>query len=312
MPNVIPFVHKSHAARAKKCSKQLYYSDILKLTPEFVNESSLTGNAFHKFADQIYKEKDKWDDVKYWLQFFLTNFEKEKERILGEGIELNTVEDLKVEDFIEMIVEFIKQPYNKYAEPVVMEAPFRFFIARGRKKYWFEGRLDALLKIETKYLKCFPYFYDELKKEVKKDYIYIHRDTKTGNRRITSEISLTTNDNINFYAYALAYGYFDLTGDGNYDKKIQLIPYAHALHYVRDYLKYKRKTGDHLVGDPKGPSMYFVKKNLIDLKNMEDELVNLHIKVNSGIYTRDGSENNLCDKFCGFKKMCLHEWHQYG
>jgi hypothetical protein len=45
-----------------------------------------------------------------------------------------------------MIVEFLKQPYNRYAEPVLIEAPFNS-IQVGKKKYWFEGTIDQLLKI---------------------------------------------------------------------------------------------------------------------------------------------------------------------
>jgi len=314
--NKIQYVHKSQLNNIKKCSRQFLYKDIYKLKPEFVNESSLTGSAFHRFAEEIYlsDKQDKWDDWKYWVQFWANDFQKRKEQCVADGIDVGTSEDIKSEDFVEMIVEFLKQPYNRFAEPVLIEAKFRFYIKVGKKKYWFEGTIDQLLKIEVKYLQGFPFI-----GKPNKDYVYIHRDIKTGNRRSMSEIGLTTDDNINVYSYALRYGLFDLKHDNSYSVFVSHIPFAHAIYYTRDHLKYKKNTGKnedgsyvHKPGDYKGQAMYFVKKSQEDLKMMEPELVSLHNKINSGIYTRDGAANNLCDRFCGFKKVCLHDWRTNG
>lgn len=322
----IEYVHKSMMNTARRCSQQLYYKDILKLKPDFVNESALAGNAFHKFAEEIYKPKsykgeleNRWDDWRYWVEFFINDLTARKEKYIADGIDINYVEDLKAEDFGEMIVEFLKQPFNRYAEPVLIEAPFVFFIKRDRKKYKFAGTIDQLLKIPIQHLNIWwqnppPWdtVWNGFKNNYNKDYVYIHRDIKSGNRHQLSDIGLTVDDNINVYSYALAYGYFDLNGTGNYNKLVHHIPFAHALYFCRDHLKYKRKTAEHQVGDYKGKGMYFVKKDLTDIQNMENELINMHKKINSGIYTRDGAASNLCDRYCAFKNTCLHDWKSYG
>lgn len=318
----IQYVHKSQLGTIKRCSQQFYYKDILKLKPEFINESALTGQSFHAFAEEIYKSDrpNKWDDLGYWVEFFVKDFQKRKEQCIIDNIDLNTVEDIKAEDFVEMIGEFLKQPYNRYAEPVLIEAPFRFVIKRGPAKYGFEGRIDQLLKINKQNLPNYMlYKMHNGNNYSNKDYVYIHRDIKTGNRKTMSEIGLTTDDNINIYAYALAFGNFDLTGGNNYTHNVHHIPYAHCLYYTRDHLKYKKNVGklsdgnyEHKIGDYKGQAMYFVKKDLAALKMMEPELINLWKKCNSPIYTRDGSVSNLCDNYCGFKKMCLYDWKNNG
>ena len=318
--NYIEYVHKSQLNTIKMCSKQLEYKDIMKLEPNFVNESALAGRAWHKFAEEIYTstKQDKWDDWKYWIDFWVKEFQLEKNKSLASGIELNTVEDIKAEEYAEMIVEFLKQPYNRYAEPILIEAPFKFYIQQGKKKYWFEGRIDQLLRIKKEYLKPFNWFYENELKKVEKDYIYLHRDVKTGNRKSMSEIGLTTDDNINMYSYALAFGDFSI-GDNNTPVRVSIIPFAHAIYYTRDHLKYKKSVGKddfgnykHKPGDYKGQGMYFVKKTYEDLKKMEHELVNLHKRINSGIYTRDGAASNLCEHFCGYKNICLHDWNSNG
>ena len=311
----IPYIHKSHSNLIKRCSKQLELKDILKLTPSHINESSLAGSAFHNFTEQIYlsTKTDKWDDWKYWVEFWVNDFQKRKNDVLSKDIELHNAEDIKAEEFAEMIVEFLKQRWNRNAQPILLEAPFRFTLKRGKQTYGFEGRIDQLLKIQ--WVDLPPHFQRqllELNSRPTKDYIYLHRDIKTGTRRHMSEIELTCDDNIMYYSYALAYGSFDLAGTGDYSYRPKLIPYAHALYYTRDHLKYKRKTGEHVAGDYKGQGMYFIRKDLDDLKRMEVELINLWRKINSGIYTRDGQATNLCDRYCGFKHMCLHDWNTNG
>lgn len=318
----IEYVHKSQLATLKRCSKQLEYKDIMKLKPDFVNESALAGSSWHKFAEEIYRstKPDKWDDWKYWAEFWIKDFQERKNKTIADGIEINTVEDIKAEEFIEMICEFLKQDYNRYAEPILIETPFKFEIRRGRVKYKFEGTIDQLLRIQTKYLHQFKWFYDNELSKLDKPYIYLHRDVKTGTRKTMSDIGLTTDDNINVYAYALAFGDFKLDIDSfDHTTRVHVIPYAHALYYTRDHLKYKKNTGKddlgnyiHKVGDYKGQGMYFVKKPLEDLKRMEPELINLHKRINSGIYTRDGAVSNLCDHYCGYKNVCLHDWNSNG
>jgi hypothetical protein len=72
----------------------------MKLTPSFVNESALAGKSFHKFAEQIYRsdKSDKWDDWKYWIDYWIKDFQLERVIIIS-GIELNQVEDIKAEEY---------------------------------------------------------------------------------------------------------------------------------------------------------------------------------------------------------------------
>ena len=306
----IQYVHKSHSTTIKSCSRQLYYKSILNVDEAFENETALAGIAMHMFGEEIYKstKQDKWDDWKYWCEFFLRSFTKLKEDTLEKGLELNTVKDVKAEEYIEMIMAFLKQPYNRNAIPILIESPFRFFIRRGRKQYGFEGRIDQLLKIPVKDLPN-DYFKDLAKKE-SREYVYIHRDLKAGDKKIMSKISLLTYDDINFYAYALAFGKFDLNNDGVYEKEVHHIPFAHAIYWLRDHLAYKRNTENNQKGDPRGPGMYLIRKTYSDLKKMEDELVNIWIKVNRGPYTRDGANSNLC-QYCSVSKVCEYEWDNH-
>lgn len=325
----IEYVHKSNLNTIKRCSQQLYYKNIMQLKEKFVNESALTGRAFHKFAEEVYKKShtnpyteanwkdplDKWNDVGYWIKFWIDELNREKVKAVTNDIEINYLEDIQAEDFVEMIGEFLKQPYNRYAEPVLIEAPFRFTIKQGRKEYKFAGTIDQLLKIHVKWLTQFKWL--DLPKD--KEYVYIHRDIKTGTRKTMSEIGLITDDNINVYSYALAFGMFDLSGTGEYSYNIHHIPFTHSIYYTRDHLKYKKSVNklangsyEHKAGDPKGQGMYFVKKPFEQLKMMEHELVNLHKRINSGVYTRDGAASNLCDHYCGFKDICLYDWKQNG
>lgn len=306
---VIEFVHKSQSATVKTCSRKGYYQDHLQLAPEFALESGLAGQAIHSFGEEIYlsDKPDKWDDWKYWVTFFINKFNESKEQALKDGKDLNQVEDIKAEEYCEMITEFLIQPYNRYAKPILIEAPFRFWITKGKKKYGFEGRIDQLLKIPAKYLPN-EYYRDLAKKEGKEE-VYIHRDLKSGTRKIMSNISLLTNDDLNFYAYALAFGLFDLKGTG-YNVKVNHIPFAHAIYWLRDHLKYKRDTEKNKKGDMRGPGMFFIRKSYDDLKKMEEELINLHIKVNNGPFTRDGAGGNLC-QYCAFAKTCEYEWNNH-
>lgn len=316
---LVPVVHKSHSYLIKKCSKQLELRYIHNLKPKSVSEAALAGSAFHKFAEEIYKSNrpEKWLDTMHWTNFWIEDFQRRKEEVIMNDQEVASVKDIKAEDFLEMINEFCKQPYNIHAEPILLETPFRFTITKGRTKYKFAGAIDQLLKIKWEHIPNYLkdklyklYAPEELNRRMNgKNYIYIHRDIKTGGRKDNdlNEINLTTDDNIMYYSYALLNGEFDIRGDGTYGYRPKLLPFAHALYYTRDHLTYKRKTGIHEVGDFKGPGMYFIKKNLNDIGRMETELINLHKKINNGIYTRDGVANSLCN-FCGVKDSCLHDW----
>jgi hypothetical protein len=307
---MIKYLHKSQAQRYRKCSQQFYLADVLELPPSFENETGLAGQAFHSFAEQIYKQRDKWNDTKYWVEYFISELNKRKANCIEEGIEINSPEDLKIEEYAEMIYEFQQQDYNRYAEPILLEAPFRFSIKKNKKTYWFEGTIDQLLKIETKYLQQFTFpFFDTKSMDYFRTakYVYIHRDIKSGKRQIISELGLMCNDDINFYSYGLAFGLFNLSGlPGTFTVSVHHIPFAHCLYWVRDHLKYKRATDKKAKGDYRGEAMYFFRKPLEELRAIEDELVNMHIKVNSGNYTRDAAGTVLCDVHCQWKAPCLY------
>ena len=320
----IEIVHKSHAVTAKGCPKQLQYQTIWNIPPPFINESSVAGSAFHDtVADYHRFQKDHslivnpdpnivmddsysiFDDVKFWFEKFVANFHRRKENITKAAIKINTVEDIKAEDFAKMIAGYIEKPYNRYAEPVLIETPFYFEIQRGRRAYKFAGTIDQLLKIQLQHFPVNPNDVDV----AKKGYVYIHRDIKTG-KKSDAEM-LDVNDDINLYAYALAFAAFDVDGDGVCEQRINLIPFAHCLYYVRDHIPYIKsgRRGDKTwqAGDDRGGGMYFAQRNYNQLKAIEDELIEIHKYVNSGIYPRIGKLHNRCINYCAYKEPCFKD-----
>ena len=318
----IKYVHKSDVGTIRNCSQQFYYERVLKAKPEFDNERGLAGVAYHRFCQEIYlsKKPDKWNDYAYWCKFFLDELARCKEECITNEIDIISPKDLEVEKYLEMIVEFLKQDFNRTAIPILLETTFRFCIkirseeVWGFKEYWFEGTIDQLLQIETKYIFDFqiPFMTNELSDKLRsQSHVYIHRDIKTGDRKIMSELTLLTNEDILFYSYGLAFGLFNTRNDWATAQPINrdgpFIPFAHALYYTRDHLKYKRASGDKVKGDYRGQGMYFIRKDLDDLKHMEDQLILWHRRVNSELYTRDAAGTVLCDVYCQHNKKCLHE-----
>ena len=105
---------------------------------------------------------------------------------------------------------------------------------------------------------------------------------------------------------------FDVDGDGVCEQRINLIPFSHCLYYVRDHIPYlkagKTKSGrEWKAGDDRGGGMYFVKRSYSQLKAIEDELVEIHKYVNSGIYPRIGKLHNMCTHYCAYKEPCFKD-----
>lgn len=314
MTNVIDVVHKSHIQTHKGCMAQTRFQYIWKIPPPFINESALAGSAWHDTAEDYHRYQKapdtlgRLDDPKYWFEKFVENFHRRKENTIKAGIQLNTVEDIKAEDYAKMIAGYITKPYNRFAEPVLIETKFYFEIKRGRKVYKFEGTIDQLLRIKKQYLQHL--FINDAEFHNGKDYIYLHRDIKTGKK--VDVTMLEVDDNINLYAYALAHALFDVDGDGVCEQRINLIPYAHCLYFVRDHIPYLKsgttKSGrKYTVGDDRGSGMYFIKRTLDQLKAIEDELVEAHRFVNSGIYLRIGKLHNRCVNYCPYKDPCFKD-----
>ena len=313
----IEVVHKSDIVRHKGCPKQTQFEKVWNIQASFINESSVAGSAFHDTVEDYHRmqmepgdDAGYLDNAKFWFEKFVKNFHGRKAKITTAGIKINTVEDIKAEDFALMINGYIKKPYNRYAEPILIETPFYFEIRRGRRWYKFAGTIDQLLKINVKYLHdMFPYYTVndiDINDDTKKSYLYIHRDIKTGKKGDAAMLEVS--DDINLYAYALAFGAFDLDGDGVCEKVIGLLPFAHAIYYTRDLIPYIKsgRRGDKTwkAGEDRGSGMYFVKRTYEQLKAIEDELIEDHKFVNSGIYPRIGKLHNRCISYCAHKEMC--------
>jgi len=315
----IEVVHKSHAVTAKGCLAKLRFQDIWKIPPPFVNESGLAGSAFHDAVEDYHRyqiqarrdgtfedENSILDDAKYWFEKFVSNFHRRKESTTKAGIKINTADDIKAEDFAVMINGYIKKSYNRYAEPILIETKFYFEIQRGHKVYKFAGTIDQLLKIKLEHLPFNPNDVDV----AKKGYVYLHRDIKTGKKNDPG--MLEVNDDINLYSYALAFGAFDLDGDGICEQRINLIPFAHCLYFVRDHIPYlksgKTKSGRvYKAGEDRGSGMQFVKRTYNQLKAIEDELIETHKYVNCGVYPRIGKLHNMCVNYCAYKEPCFKD-----
>lgn len=307
---MIRYVHKSHVSKLKACSQQHYYDNVIKAKPEFDDEKAMAGRAFHRFAHEIYISKlpNKWFEPAYWCQFFIDEIKKYKEEAIVNEIEIKSPVDLHAEEYMEMIVEFLKQGYNRNSQPILLETSFRFSIKRGKKVYWFEGTIDQLLKVRVQDIM----FASKWMGIPHKEWVYIHRDIKTGERKIMSEFTLLTNEDLIWYSYGLAHGLFNTRNDWSTASPISnvgpFIPFAHALYYTRDHLRYKRgsKDGSKKAGDYRGDGMYFIKRNVKDLRLMEEQLILWHKKVNSELYTRDAAGTAFCE-YCKHQQKCLHE-----
>ena len=319
---MITYVHKSHVSKIKACSQQHYYDNVINAKPEYEDEKSMAGKAFHRFAHEIYISKlpNKWNEPAYWCQFFIDEIKKYKEEAIANDIEIESPADMKIEEYMEMICEFLKQPYNRNAMPILLETAFRFSITRNvstkqsYKKlnkivYWFEGTIDQLLKIRTKDIAFCVNRWESLPPT---EYVYIHRDIKTGDKKVMSEFTLLTNEDLIWYSYGLAHGLFNTRNDWSTASPISnvgpFIPFAHALYYTRDHLRYKRgsKDGTKKAGDYRGDGMYFIKRDVKDLRLMEEQLILWHKKVNSELYTRDAAGTAFCE-YCKHQSKCLHE-----
>ena len=307
---MIKYVHKSHVSKIKACSQQHYYDNVIKAKPEYEDEKSMAGKAFHRFAHEIYisKLENKWNQPGHWCQFFIDEIKKYKEEAISNDIEIESPVDLHAEEYMEMIVEFLKQDYNRKAIPILLETSFRFSIKRGKKVYWFEGTIDQLLKVPTHTLT----YADRWVSLPPTPYVYIHRDIKTGERKVMSELTLITNEDLIWYSYGLAHGKFNTKNNWDTASPISnhgpFIPFAHALYYTRDHLRYKRgsKDGTKKAGDHRGDGMYFIKRDVKDLRLMEEQLILWHKKVNSELYTRDAAGTAFCE-YCKHQQKCLHE-----
>jgi len=320
MQPLIPCVHKSDIQTSSICPRKNYYQRILNIAPISVDESMLFGVAFHEFVSEYcLLQKDHWknhghinddifDNSEQWFKWWAKKFTDLKTSYIKRGVEVNTVEDGKAINRAlearQMIQGYIKKPYNRYAEPILVETEFYFEIRRGKRVYPFGGRIDQLLKIQTKYL--FNLKMDEASWDHSKGYIYLHRDIKSGKK--SSPFMQEFDPNINLYAYALAYANFDLNGDGICDKRIGLIPFANCLYHVKDLIPYVKSGKWGKAGDDRGSGMTFIKRTAEQLKGgVEDDLIEKWQMVNSGLYPRVGILHNHCEKYCSYKTECLGE-----
>jgi hypothetical protein len=301
-------IHKSDIKKYKRCPKQFQLENILGFKQSAINESALAGIAWHGIIHKIHKHYGNyvWDeekDIKLWFETWVEDFRKLKEFNLKQGIEINTVEDIKAEKYLEMLYGYMSKPYNKYGQVVLSETEFAFEIKKGRTLYNFSGRIDQLIKIKIEHLPA-NFVID---KDYDRHFIYVHRDIKTGKKGGISKYVFEMNDDINVYAYALAYGLFDVDNDGICEKDIHHIPYYHALYYAQDHIVYKKKSGEHKAGDEHGYGMYPIKKSLNDLKYLREELILQWRTVNSGNYPRVGMLHDACDRYCGVRDICFKQ-----
>lgn len=320
MKILIPIVHKSHIITAKKCLKLLEYNKIFNVHGSYVNESALLGEALHDSIMWLHQEaaykKEPWginaSDLISWYSRFRTKLNDIKDKYHKSNIEVINRKEEDLQEHLEMLAGYMQKPYNRFAEPILLEKTFQFCIKIGRKGYWFQGTIDQLLRIEIRYLEEWGdlEFTDEhLKSPLIKDgKVYVHRDIKTGDK-IASYTDIEFNDDINTYAYGLAYGFFDINNSGKFNKQIKLLPYAHCLYFIKDHLTYKRAYRNKKAGDERGNGMYYAfRQTLEDIELVKQELIKCWELVNNGAYPRTGAMTNTCNTICNLKDYCIAEF----
>ena len=295
------------------CMNMLRYKEVLQIEPLTVNESSILGTALHDTIAEMHREAKSngqpWSifpsDMERWFNRFDNLANEMKDEYHRKGVEVILTSKDKWLEHLEELSGYMVKGFNRYAESILIEAPFRFSIKRGKAYYQFAGTIDQLLKIPLEYIPDEILHIDTgVDRFVINNSVYLQRDIKSGDKA-TSYTDVEYSNDLNVYAYALAYGEFFLNGTW---KVINHIPYAHALYYLKDHIKYKKKYGTHEAGDDHGKIMYCKRVYLNQLTRLEDELVKLWKFVNSGNYIRSGAISGACDYICEFKSVCIKEF----
>lgn len=310
----IPIVHKSTITTAEMCMNMLRYKNVLGIEPITINESSILGTALHDTIAMLHinakNKREPWDiqasDLQKWFNRFDTLANEMKDKYHRKNIEVVLTSKDKWQEHLEELAGYMTKGYNRFAEPILIEAPFRFNIKRGKAKYDFAGTIDQLLKIEIDRIPDEILHIERFNDKfiINDSHIYMQRDIKSGDKH-SSYTDIEFSNDLNVYSYALAYGEFYINGVW---KQIKHIPYAHSLYYLKDHIKYKKKYGTHEAGDDHGKIMYCKRVHIEQLTRLEDELVRLWKFCNSGNYIRSGAISGACDYMCEFKAICIKEF----
>lgn len=304
MTALIPIVHKSDIYTVKQCKRELYYQ-AMKAPRMHMHHAAAGGTAINDVINEMHNPA-------YTLGFnlddaahrFLELYNGNQEKLIQQEIDIKTPKDPGVERYIKMLQGYIGKEYNRTAIPILMEKSFYFEIKRGRARYPFAGTIDHLFRFRVADLIA-----GGVEVESDQEWIYIHRDIKSGTTRDLSRIKMEYNADIMVYAYALRYGKFNLRDPGICDWLVNHIPAYHGLYYLQDHMPYVKSGKWGPAGSDRGPGMHLVQRPQSMMKAIENELVSLWKEINDGNKSRT-AVGDRCDQVCPYRDICLEEFQK--
>ncbi|MBW2050738.1 MAG: hypothetical protein JRF41_14130 [Deltaproteobacteria bacterium] len=319
------------------CPRAFYFNEVKFLPPERINLNWLAARAGHTVISQAHREQNFSADNMF--ERFLDLFEKQKARVKTE-----TFGAVDFEEYRSMLKGYANMPYNREAVVLALDSEFYFDIRPARTTYFFEGRIEQLLRIETDLLRA---EFSDVFESVTKSSTILHRCLKFGQRRHTSSFELAMNVRLDILSLALKNGIFNHP-PGSIDHVSRNTPYHwdiipdfHAVYFLRDHIPYKDDGGRYLrddngdfipcdlvsspclVGkkqDPckgkriyctkksRGPAMFFTARPQARIHAIPRELMPLCAAIRMGHYPRQLGE--LCLNYCGYRSACESEIRQ--
>lgn len=310
-----------------RCPRAFYFANIMGLKAENFSEQYLAARAAKKAIQSAHLANDL--DAGKLIHSFLEIFLGEKESLRGE-----TTGEINLDDWQAMLSTYADNPFNCEMKILAQDTRYEFEIRPARAFYKFQGWLDQLVEVDAELLEAeFP----GVKLETGKKKIIIHRSLKFGRKSLTSPFELALNREVDLAALALTIGMIN-NGNGPVDHNLPY-PDLFALYFLRDHIPYRDDSGtyirtsdgEHVPCDivdtpcllgkksqpckgsrtyctkkPRGPGMYFTKRNDIRLKKIPRELMPVCAAIRMGQFPRAVGE--LCSNYCDYRVPCENEF----
>lgn len=257
------------------CSKSFYYKHVLQIPPAFRNASAVHGTVVHKVIEKLHVTDGVPDTKSLYQQCFDQEEQNGQDSHIPIFFKENKEKQIKkyTEEAVEMIEGYRSKKYNQDVEILLSEA--QFTVKMGRAGI-FTGTIDQLRKYPDGTLELL--------------------DLKTSQFK-PDQAFLNTDYQFSIYSYALWQGTFKKRVMGIKPEDL-LITWLH----MRNYMKYKRASNGHKIGDPKGEARFHTSRTRKQLSDTKRDLSAIATCIRRNIFPRNPDQQRC--GWCQFSSIC--------